>query len=85
MVLNADAGSDFAASWPVPLPIRLWRFGGLVHTTGLDARWPFQALQPGDLGSLLTNQLLEGGNLAQQHRHQLPQSSVHDLNPVHYQ
>jgi hypothetical protein len=34
---------------------------------------PLQALQPGDLGPLLDNHLLEGGDLAKQQHHQFSQ------------
>jgi hypothetical protein len=77
MVLNADAGANFAASWTVLLPTGLRRFGGRIHTTGFDVGWPLQALQPGNLGPLLDNQLLERGNLGQQHDHQFPQLGRH--------
>jgi hypothetical protein len=64
MLLNADAGRDFAASWTVRLPIRICRFGGLVHAAGLDVGWPLQALQPRDLFPLFANNLLQSCDFA---------------------
>jgi hypothetical protein len=58
-VLNADAGADFAPPWTVALPFRLGQFAGLVHAAGLDAGRSLQALQPGDLLALLTDDLLQ--------------------------
>src|SRR4051794_25935414 len=66
MVLDTDAGADFAASWMVLLPPGLCRFGGLIHAAGFDIRWPLQALQPGNLFALLADNLLQSRNLAQQ-------------------
>ena len=45
---------------------------GLVHAAGLDIWWSLQTLQSSDLCPLFGNHLLENGNLAQQHDHQLP-------------
>jgi hypothetical protein len=46
--------------------IRLCRFGGFVHPARLDVGPPLQALQPGDLFALLTDNLLQRRNFPKQ-------------------
>jgi hypothetical protein len=46
------------------LPAGLGWFGGLVHAAGLDVGGSLQALQPGDLGPLFADDLLQSRDFA---------------------
>jgi hypothetical protein len=63
-------GRHLAAQPPLRLLRRLHGLGRFVHAARFDARAALQSFQTGDLGALLADNLLQGGNFAAQFNHQ---------------